>query len=355
MPTGHEELYLVTAGHATFSVGGEEIDGPEGTIVLVRDAALSRGAVAREPGTTVLTVGAKPGEPYTPHPVGDEPRRRRPARRRTTGGGEGRCCSSALDRYEDKSVLLYNLACAEALLGEADEALGHLRLADRQPARGGRVGTRGRRPRIAPRRPAVRGAPRRLAATRSSRIDASVIGRRIRIASSAPASSSPRRCCSRPSGVTGSTSSSECGRRTASGSSSTSNARAALDLRRVTAGPRCGGADPRVQLGEPLDRVAVAGVPRVPALDVRQRGRQHPLAVRADHQRHRSRPGAGAGPVVRLPEAAGQRDALAGEQLAGRSRRTPRTARRGGRTAGRRRGTRSRSSPRRGRGRSGRR
>ncbi len=67
-PTGHEELYLVTAGHATFTVGGEEIDGPEGTIVLVRDASLSRGAVARESGTTILTVGAKPGEAFTPIP-----------------------------------------------------------------------------------------------------------------------------------------------------------------------------------------------------------------------------------------------------------------------------------------------
>lgn len=128
VPTGHEELYLVTAGHATFSVGGEEIDGPEGTIVLVRDAALSRGAVAREPGTSVLTVGAKPGEAYTPIPW--ETSRDvvalldggRPAEAKTL-------LLDALERYEDKSVLLYNLACAEAMLGEADEALGHLRLA----------------------------------------------------------------------------------------------------------------------------------------------------------------------------------------------------------------------------------
>jgi tetratricopeptide (TPR) repeat protein len=128
VPTGHEELYLVTAGHATFSVGGEEIDGREGTIVLVRDAALSRGAVAREPGTTVLTVGAKPGQAYTPIPW--ETSRDvvalldggRPAEAKTL-------LLDALERYEDKSVLLYNLACAEALLGETDEALGHLRLA----------------------------------------------------------------------------------------------------------------------------------------------------------------------------------------------------------------------------------
>ena len=128
VPTGHEELYLVTAGHATFSVGSKEIDGPEGTIVLVRDAALSRGAVAREPATTVLTVGAKPGEAYTPIPW--ETSRDvvalldggRPAEAKTL-------LLDALERYEDKSVLLYNLACAEALLGEADEALGHLQLA----------------------------------------------------------------------------------------------------------------------------------------------------------------------------------------------------------------------------------
>ena len=60
-PTGHEELYFVTAGRATFSIGGEEVDGPAGTIVFVRDPTLRRGAVAREPATTVLTVGAKPG------------------------------------------------------------------------------------------------------------------------------------------------------------------------------------------------------------------------------------------------------------------------------------------------------
>ena len=32
----------------------------------------------------------------------------------------------ALDRYEDRGTILYNLACAEAQLGEADAALEHL-------------------------------------------------------------------------------------------------------------------------------------------------------------------------------------------------------------------------------------
>ena len=35
--------------------------------------------------------------------------------------------TEALGRYEDNAGVLYNLACAEALLGQKDEAIGHLR------------------------------------------------------------------------------------------------------------------------------------------------------------------------------------------------------------------------------------
>jgi hypothetical protein len=128
VPTGHEELYLVTAGHATFTVSGDEIDGPAGTIVFVRDPSTLRGAVAREPETTVMTVGARPGEAYTP-------RAWETSRDVITLFDEGkpdeakRLLTGALDRYEDTSVLHYNLACANAQLGETGEALDHLRLA----------------------------------------------------------------------------------------------------------------------------------------------------------------------------------------------------------------------------------
>jgi tetratricopeptide (TPR) repeat protein len=124
-PTGHEELYLVTAGHATFTVGGKEIDAPEGTIVLVRDATVSRGAVAQVGATTILTVGAKPGEAFTPVPWETS----RDVVALLDGGRPGEAKAlllDALERYEDKSALLYNLACAEAMLGETDEALEHL-------------------------------------------------------------------------------------------------------------------------------------------------------------------------------------------------------------------------------------
>ncbi len=64
----HEELYLVTAGHATFTVDGNELDAPAGTLVFVKDPQIVRKAVASEAGTTVLAIGATPGYAFTPSP-----------------------------------------------------------------------------------------------------------------------------------------------------------------------------------------------------------------------------------------------------------------------------------------------
>ena len=61
---GHEELFVVLRGHATFTVDGREVDAPAGTLVFVRDPAVVRSAVATEAGTAVLGVGAAPGEAY---------------------------------------------------------------------------------------------------------------------------------------------------------------------------------------------------------------------------------------------------------------------------------------------------
>lgn len=62
---GHEELYVVVAGRATFTLDGEEIDAPAGTLVYC-EPATRRGAIATEDGTTVLGVGAKPGVVFQP-------------------------------------------------------------------------------------------------------------------------------------------------------------------------------------------------------------------------------------------------------------------------------------------------
>src|SRR5450755_2226810 len=62
---GHQELFVVMTGHAVFTVDGEEIDAPAGTIVFVRDPALLRAARATADHTAILLVGARAGVPFT--------------------------------------------------------------------------------------------------------------------------------------------------------------------------------------------------------------------------------------------------------------------------------------------------
>jgi hypothetical protein len=62
----HQEMYIVVRGRAKFTLNGEEVDAPEGTIVFLEDPSVKRLAIAEEDGTTVLAIGAKPGEAFTP-------------------------------------------------------------------------------------------------------------------------------------------------------------------------------------------------------------------------------------------------------------------------------------------------
>jgi len=71
--TRHEELFLVVSGQATFRVDGQEIDAPAGTFVYVPNPESTRGAIAREAGTTLLAVGAEPGAVFTPSDWDTEP------------------------------------------------------------------------------------------------------------------------------------------------------------------------------------------------------------------------------------------------------------------------------------------
>jgi hypothetical protein len=64
--SGHEELYLVVDGHATFTVDGNEIDAPKDTALFIRDPSLKRTAVARVDGTHVLSIGGWADRPFTP-------------------------------------------------------------------------------------------------------------------------------------------------------------------------------------------------------------------------------------------------------------------------------------------------
>jgi tetratricopeptide (TPR) repeat protein len=124
--SGHEELYVVIAGRATFTVDGEEIEGPAGTMVFVRPEA-KRKAVAQEAGTTILTVGAKPGEAFEVS-AWEASAEMWPLYEAGDYEAASAILREALERDTD-SGLLYNLACMESLLSRSDDAIEHLRQA----------------------------------------------------------------------------------------------------------------------------------------------------------------------------------------------------------------------------------
>lgn len=124
----HEELYVVLAGRATFTLGDETLDAPAGTVVFIRDPEVRRHARAEEPETSVLAVGGPRDAAYEPSPWEDY---FAAERHRTAGDYESYVAEleDALVRRRDHPATLYNLACAEALAGRADDALAHLKRA----------------------------------------------------------------------------------------------------------------------------------------------------------------------------------------------------------------------------------
>jgi tetratricopeptide (TPR) repeat protein len=124
----HEELYLVHEGHAMFTVGGEEIDAPAGTIVFVRDPATRRGAIAQEDGTTVLVVGGKPGEAYSVAPW-EKAADAYPLWETKEYEKAIEILREVAEEHPESGGVIYNLACAECLSGNTDRALEHLRRA----------------------------------------------------------------------------------------------------------------------------------------------------------------------------------------------------------------------------------
>lgn len=125
--SGNEELYVVVRGRATFTVGEERADAPEGTLVFVT-AGLFRTAVAAEDGTILFVVGATVGEAFDgggwdTFAVAD-------GLRQAGRMDESRAVMRrAIDGRPEMWALPYNAACLEALAGNADEAFQHLRRA----------------------------------------------------------------------------------------------------------------------------------------------------------------------------------------------------------------------------------
>jgi quercetin dioxygenase-like cupin family protein len=121
----HEELYVVVAGHARFTVDGAEHEAPAGTLVFVPDPASRREATAVADGTTALVIGGRPGEPYSVSPWESAFAAQALA---DAGDPDGAAdlMGRAIDEYPGHAGVLYNAACIEALAGRREEAMTHL-------------------------------------------------------------------------------------------------------------------------------------------------------------------------------------------------------------------------------------
>jgi tetratricopeptide (TPR) repeat protein len=124
----HEELYLVVAGHATFTVDGEEIDAPAGTLVFVPEPGDLRSAVATADGTLAVAVGGPAGAagPVSPWEwyFGAAA-----LAERGDHAAAYDFTAQGLEEHPDHPSLHYNLACYAALAGRRATALEHLRRA----------------------------------------------------------------------------------------------------------------------------------------------------------------------------------------------------------------------------------
>ena len=122
----HEELYVVLRGTARFELDGREQTVPAGSVVFISDREVRRGAMADEDGTVILVVGGTPGKAYEVsawEEAGDayplwEDGKHEQARE---------ILSAVAEKHPDAGIVLYNLSCVEAILGETEPAIDHLR------------------------------------------------------------------------------------------------------------------------------------------------------------------------------------------------------------------------------------
>ncbi len=125
---GQEELYVVLAGRARFALGDdEEVAAGVGTCVAV-PAGVRRRATAEVDGTSVLAVGAPRGAAYSA-PGWEHSAVAAAEYRRGDFPAAVTLLRDALAEHPAVLGVVYNLACCEALSGQREEALEHLRRA----------------------------------------------------------------------------------------------------------------------------------------------------------------------------------------------------------------------------------
>ncbi len=121
---GHEEVYVVVAGDATFTLDGDSVAAPAGTVLHVPDTTVKRSAVGSA-GTTVLAIGGKRGEAFVPSQW-----ERSAQALQYWQTEEWDKAIEVLEQHlaetPDNAGVHYNLACANARAGRPDAALEHL-------------------------------------------------------------------------------------------------------------------------------------------------------------------------------------------------------------------------------------
>jgi mannose-6-phosphate isomerase-like protein (cupin superfamily) len=122
---GHEEMYVVLRGRATFTLGDDEVDAGPGTLVFVRPGT-RRGAIAAEDNTFLLAVGAKPGVVFEPSLWEDVFAAYSYAEQGELEKGRA-LVQEAIDRAPDSWQGYYNYACIEARWGDPDTAIAQLK------------------------------------------------------------------------------------------------------------------------------------------------------------------------------------------------------------------------------------
>jgi hypothetical protein len=124
---GHQEVYVVIVGHATFSLDGEEVDAPQGTVVFIRDPKVRRYAVAVEPGTTVLAIGGVPGA-HTPS-AWEWYFEAEKYRESGDHAAALELLGDAQEQFPGNAGVLYALACWQSLAGATEAAIASLQAA----------------------------------------------------------------------------------------------------------------------------------------------------------------------------------------------------------------------------------
>jgi len=125
---GHEELYIVIRGRATFTIDGETLDAPAGTLVFIQEPRVKRVAIAEEEGTLVLAVGGEPGRAYAVS-AWEFIFAARPLMEQAHYADAIEVLEEGLRECPENAALLYHLARAESRGGRPLDALVHLQAA----------------------------------------------------------------------------------------------------------------------------------------------------------------------------------------------------------------------------------